>query len=70
MDVIETVNALFEDIYKEYIIRLGSNSDEELYKILMKKRRAVLCIIATNPINTENIFFLLISGQMHGLFLH
>jgi len=59
MDVIETVNALFEDIYKEYIIRLGSNSDEELYKILMKKRRAVLCIIATNPINTENILYAL-----------
>jgi len=56
IDLIETINELFEQIYKEILISSAYNDDtRELYFNLMKKKRAVLCASACNPMNTETL---------------
>ena len=55
IDVIETVNALFDQIYSDMIEMIKDDKDLIVYNNLMKKKRAVLCTMALNPINTASI---------------
>jgi hypothetical protein len=63
LDIIETIDKLFEDIYKDHISIVKSNSptdnNEAFYTNLMKRRLAVLCVIALNPINTYETLYAL-----------
>jgi hypothetical protein len=63
LDIIETIDKLFEDIYKDHLTILKSDSfidnNEVFYTNLMKRRLAILCIIALNPINTYDTLYAL-----------
>jgi len=66
IDLIETINELFEQIYKEILISSAYNDDtRELYFNLMKKKRAVLCASACNPMNTETLLYELTPKQYY-----
>jgi hypothetical protein len=55
IDIIETVNELFKDIYDDY----KNTSDDIFYKNLMQKRIAILTIIASSPINIYDTLYAL-----------
>ena len=53
MDIIETINAIFEDILPK--ILECSNDTSELKKLLSSVKRSVLCAAVCNPMNTTYI---------------
>jgi len=63
LDIIETVDKLFNDIYKDFITikeKIDTcDNNNEFYNKLMKTRVAVLCLIALNPINTCDTLYVL-----------
>lgn len=69
MDVIETINELFNQIYNDMIAIIKTTPDvseeayTKLYNNLMKKRRAMLCIAALNPVNTPHIITMITPKQ-------
>jgi hypothetical protein len=69
MDVIETINELFNQIYTDMIAIIKTTPDvseeayTELYNNLMKKRRAMLCIASLNPVNTSHIITMITPKQ-------
>jgi len=69
IDIIETINELFNQIYTDIIAIIKTTPDisEEantaLYNNLMKKRRAMLCIAALNSVNTPHIITMLTPKQ-------
>jgi hypothetical protein len=70
IDIIETINELFEQIYKELIVSSAYNDTDNdetrnLYYNLMKKKRAVLCASACNPMNTSTLAYELTPKQYY-----
>jgi len=66
IDVIETITELFEQIYRDILMSSAYNDDNrELYYNLMKKKRAVLCASACNPMNTEKLLYELTPKQYY-----
>ena len=65
IDTVETINALFDQIYNDMLELKKSNDDinMEIYKNLMKKKKAVLCTLALNPVNTKSILNALTAKQ-------
>lgn len=63
IDIIETINELFEQIYTDIILTSSSDDNREIYYNLMKKKRAVLCASACNPMNTYEILYQLTPKQ-------
>jgi hypothetical protein len=66
MDIIETIDDLFNQIYIEFIKVSYATSDniidstdinKKMHIYLMQKKREVLCASASNPMNTEAILY-------------
>ena len=57
IDIIETINALFDQIYNDMIEMKDTKEDinMEIYNNLMKKKKAVICTLALHPVNAKSI---------------
>lgn len=63
MDLIDTINDLFDQMYNDIIIIYNINDNQKFHNYLMKKKHAVLCASASNPMNTKDVLNQLTSKQ-------
>lgn len=63
MDLIDTINELFDQIYNDICVSYHLEHNQELHKYLMKKKHAVLCASASNPMNTKDVLNQLTTKQ-------
>jgi len=64
-DIIDTINELFDQMYNDItlIYHDDNKNVKELYIYLMKKKHAVLCASASNPMNTQDVLNQLTTKQ-------
>jgi hypothetical protein len=54
MDMIKTIDAIFEKMYDDVCIILQKN-DDTIYNVLMNTKKSILCASAANPMNINSI---------------
>lgn len=62
-DIIDTINELFNQMYNDINLIYHDTNNKELYIYLMKKKHAVLCASASNPMNTKDVLDQLTTKQ-------